>query len=93
MKALDTDAVRKLYRGKIQPNEEEPEINSKALHGIEFRITLAFAAITACTDEATGKLLEAVSHDVGLLYNLAREDGFVCGFRYAVELLEKGELK
>ena len=41
---------------------------------------------------ATQSLLHAVSHDIGLLRDLEREDSFVKGFRCAVELFEKGEM-
>ncbi|GAB2046028.1 hypothetical protein AGATL06_25270 [Agathobaculum sp. TL06] len=36
---------------------------------------------------------DAVSHDIGLLRDLEREDSFVKGFRCASELLGKGEQK
>ena len=90
MKALDTDAVRRLYRGKYVPASEPPEINGGQIQGISFRISLAFAAIS---DRETVKLLEAVMHDFDLLRGLEREDAFVKGFRCAAELLGKGEQK
>lgn len=93
MKALDTDAVRRLYRGKYVPASEPPEINGGQIQGISFRISLAFAAMAAVSDSATQDLLHAVSHDIGLLRDLEREDAFVKGFRCAAELLGKGEQK
>ena len=92
MKALNTDAVRKLYRGKYAPANEQPEINGAQIQGISFRITLAFATMAAVSDNATQSLLNAVAHDIGLLRDLEREDSFVKGFRCAVELFEKGEV-
>lgn len=92
MKALNTDAVRRLYRGKYAPANEQPEINGNQLRGLSFRISLAFAAIAAVSDNATQSLLNAVAHDIGLLRDLEREDSFVKGFRCAVELFEKGEV-
>lgn len=92
MKALNTDAVRRLYRGKYAPASEQPEINGNQIRGLSFRISLAFAAMAAVSDSATQSLLHAVSHDIGLLRDLEREDSFVQGFRCAVELLEKGEV-
>ena len=92
MKALNTDAVRKLYRGKYAPAKEGPEINGAQIMGLSFRIALAFAAITAVSDKETAKLLEAILHDLDLLRDLEREDSFVKGFRCAVELFEKGEV-
>lgn len=93
MKALDTDAVCRLYRGKYVPASEPPEINGGQIQGISFRISLAFAAMAAVSDSATQDLLHAVSHDIGLLRDLEREDAFVKGFRCAAELLGKGEQK
>ena len=92
MKALNTDAVRKLYRGKYAPAKEGPEINGAQIMGLSFRISLAFAAITAVSDKDTAKVLEAILHDLDLLRDLEREDLFVKGFRCAVELFEKGEV-
>ncbi len=92
MKALNTDAVRRLYRGKYAPANEQPEINGNQIRGLSFRISLAFAAMAAVSDSATQSLLHAVSHDIGLLRDLEREDSFIKGFRCAVELLEKGEV-
>ena len=86
MKALNTDAVRKLYRGKYAPPKEEPEVNGAPIRGISFRISLAFAAITAVSDRETGKLLEAITHDIDLLRDMEREDSFIKGFRCAAEL-------
>ena len=37
MKALNTDAVRKLYRGKYAPAKEEPEVNGSQIRGIILR--------------------------------------------------------
>lgn len=91
MKTLNTDAVRKLYRGKYAPAKEGPEINGVQIMGLSFRISLAFAAITAVSDKDTAKVLEAILHDLDLLRDLEREDSFVKGFRCAVELFEKGE--
>ena len=93
MKALNTDAVRRLYRGKYVPASEQPEINGGQIQGISFRISLAFAAMAAVSDCETVKLLEAVMHDLDLLRGLEREDSFVKGFRCAAELLGKGEQK
>lgn len=93
MKALNTDAVRRLYRGKYVPASEQPEINGGQIQGISFRISLAFAAMAAVSDCETVKLLEAVMHDLDLLRGLEREDAFVKGFRCAAELLGKGEQK
>ena len=92
MKALNTDAVRKLYRGKYAPAKEGPAINGAQIMGLSFRISLAFAVITAVSDKETAKLLEAILHDLDLLRDLEREDLFVKGFRCAVELFEKGEV-
>ena len=93
MKALNTDAVRKLYRGKYAPATEEPEINGAPIRGISFRISVAFAALAAVSDRETVKLLEAIMHDFDLLRDLEREDSFIKGFRCAAELLGKGEQK
>ena len=93
MKALNTDAVRKLYRGKYAPATEEPEINGAPIQGISFRLSLAFAALAAVSDRDTVKLLEAIMHDFDLLRDMEREDSFVKGFRCAAELLGKGEQK
>ena len=97
MKALNTDAVRKLYRGKYAPAKEEPEVNGSQIRGISFRISLAFAALAVVSDRETVKLLEAVMHDWDLLRGLEREDSFVKGFRCAMELKlpaeRKGEAK
>ena len=93
MKALDTDAVRRLYRGKYVPAKEDPEINGVQIRGISFRLSLAFTALAAVSDQETVKLLEAVMHDFELLRGLEREDAFVKGFRCAAELLGKGEQK
>ena len=93
MKALNTDAVRKLYRGKYAPATEEPEINGAPIQGISFRISVAFAALAAVSDHETVKLLEAIMHDFDLLRDLEREDSFIKGFRCAAELLWKGEQK
>ena len=93
MKALNTDAVRKLYRGKYAPATEEPEINSAPIQGISFRISVAFAVLAAVSDHETAKLLEAIMHDFDLLRDLEREDSFIKGFRCAAELLGKGEQK
>lgn len=92
MKALNTDAVRRMYRGKYASASERPEVNGAQIRGIRFRITLAFAAMAAVSDNETQSLLNAVAHDVGLLQDLEREESFVKGFRCAVELFEKGEL-
>ncbi len=86
MKALNTDAVRKLYRGKYAPATEEPEINGAPIQGISFRLSLAFAALAAVSDRDTVKLLEAIMHDFDLLRDMEREDSFVKGFRCAAEL-------
>lgn len=86
MKALNLDAVRKLYRGKYVPAKEEPEVNGSQIRGISFRISLAFAALAAVSDRDTVKLLEAVMHDFDLLRDLEREDSFIRGFRCAAEL-------
>ena len=86
MKALNTDAVRKLYRGKYVPATEEPEINGAPIQGISFRLSLAFAALAAVSDRDTVKLLEAIMHDFDLLRDMEREDSFVKGFRCAAEL-------
>ena len=40
MKALNTDAVRRLYRGKYAPASEQPEINGNQIRGLSFRISL-----------------------------------------------------
>ena len=93
MKALNTDAVRKLYRGKYAPATEEPEINDAPIQGISFRLSLAFAALAAVSDRDTVKLLEAIMHDFDLLRDLERESSFVKGFRCAAELFGKGEQK
>ena len=93
MKALNTDAVRKLYRGKYAPAKEGPEINGASIRGISFRLSLAFAALAAVSDRETVKLLEAIMHDFDLLRDLEREDSFIKGFRCAAELLGKGEQK
>lgn len=93
MKALNTDAVRKLYRGKYAPATEEPEINGAPIQGISFRISVAFAALAAVSDRETVKLLEAIMHDFDLLRDLERESSFVKGFRCAAELFGKGEQK
>ena len=93
MKALNTDAVRKLYRGKYAPAKEGPEINGAPIQGISFRISAAFAVLAAVSDRETVKLLEAVMHDFDLLRDLEREDSFIKGFRCAAELLGKGEQK
>ena len=93
MKALNTDAVRKLYRGNYAPATEEPEITGAPIQGISFRISVAFAALAAVSDQETVKLLEAVMHDFDLLRDLEREDSFIKGFRCAAELLGKGEQK
>lgn len=93
MKALNTDAVRKLYRGKYAPATEEPEINGAPIQGISFRLSLAFAALAAVSDRDTVKLLEAIMHDFDLLRDMEREDSFIKGFRCAAELLGKGEQK
>ena len=50
MKALNVDAVRKLYRGKYAPAKEGPEINGASIRGISFRISVAFAALAAVSD-------------------------------------------
>ena len=92
MKALNTDAVRRLYRGKYAPASEQQEINGNQIRGLSFRITLAFATMAAVSDNATQSLLNAVAHDIGLLRDLEREDSFIKGFRCAVKLLEKGEV-
>ena len=86
MKALNTDAVRKLYRGKYVPAKEGPEINGASIRGISFRLSLAFAALAAVSDRDTVKLLEAIMHDFDLLRDMEREDSFVKGFRCAAEL-------
>ena len=65
MKALNTDAVRRLYRGKYVPASEQPEVNGAQIKGISFRITLAFAAMAAVSDNATQSLLNAVAHGRG----------------------------
>ena len=52
MKALNTDAVRRLYRGKYAPASEQPEINGNQIRGLSFRITLAFATMAAVSDNA-----------------------------------------
>ena len=93
MKALNLDAVRKLYRGKYAPAKEGPEVNSAPIRGISFRLSLAFAALAAVSDRDTVKLLEAIMHDFDLLRDLEREDSFIKGFRCAAELLWKGEQK
>ena len=86
MKALNTDAVRKLYRGNYAPAKEGPEINGASIRGISFRLSLAFAALAAVSDRDTVKLLEAIMHDFDLLRDMEREDSFVKGFRCAAEL-------
>ena len=91
MKALNTDAVRKLYRGRYAPAKEGPEINGAPIRGIGFRISAAFAVLAAVSDPETVKLLKAIMHDFDLLRDMEREDSFVKGFRCAVELFEKGE--
>ena len=97
MKALNTDAVRKLYRGKYVTASEQPEINGSQIRGLSFRISLAFAAMAAVSDRETVKLLEATTHDFELLRDLECEDAFVKGFRCAMELKlpaeRKGEAK
>ena len=93
MKALNTDAARKLYRGNYAPATEEPEINGAPIRGISFRISVAFAALAAVSDMETVKLLEAIMHDFDLLRDLEREDSFIKGFRCAAELLGTGEQK
>ena len=93
MKALNVDAVRKLYRGKYSPAKEGPEVNGASIRGISFRLSLAFAALAAVSDRDTVKLLEAIMHDFDLLRDMEREDSFVKGFRCAAELLWKGEQK
>ena len=93
MKALNTDAVRKLYRGKYSPAKEGPEVNASQIRGISFRISAAFAVLAAVSDQETVKLLEAIMHDFDLLRDLEREDSFIKGFRCAAELLWKGEQK
>ena len=93
MKALNVDAVRKLYRGKYSPAKEGPEVNASQIRGISFRISVAFAALAAVSDRETVKLLEAIMHDFDLLRDLEREDSFIKGFRCAAELLWKGEQK
>ena len=93
MKALNTDAVRKLYRGKYSPAKEGPEVNASQIRGISFRISAAFAVLAAVSDQETVKLLEALMHDFDLLRDLEREDSFIKGFRCAAELLWKGEQK
>ena len=93
MKALDTDAVRRLYRGKYAPASEPPEINGGQIQGISFRISLAFAAMAAVSDRETVKLLEAIMHDFELLRDLEREELFVKGFRCAMELKLPAERK
>ena len=50
MKALNVDAVRKLYRGKYSPAKEGPEVNGASIRGISFRISVAFAALAAVSD-------------------------------------------
>lgn len=86
MKALNVDAVRKLYRGKYSPAKEGPEVNASQIRGISFRISAAFAVLAAVSDHETVKLLEAVMHDFDLLRDLEREDSFIKGFRCAAEL-------
>ena len=86
MKALNVDAVRKLYRGKYSPAKEGPEVNGASIRGISFRLSLAFAALAAVSDRGTVKLLEAIMHDFDLLRDMEREDSFVKGFRCAAEL-------
>lgn len=86
MKALNVDAVRKLYRGKYSPAKEGPEVNGASIRGISFRLSLAFAALAAVSDRDTVKLLEAIMHDFDLLRDMEREDSFVKGFRCAAEL-------
>lgn len=93
MKALNLDAVRKLYRGKYSPAKEGPEVNASQIRGISFRISAAFAVLAAVSDQETVKLLEAIMHDFDLLRDLEREDSFIKGFRCAAELLWKGEQK
>ena len=93
MKALNTDAVRKLYRGKYAPAKEGSEVNGSQILGISFRISAAFAVLAAVSDHETMKLLEEVMHDFDLLRDLEREDSFIKGFRCAAELLGKGEQK
>lgn len=92
MKALNTDAVRRLYRGKYAPASEQQEINGNQIRGLSFRITLTFATMAAVSDNETQSLLNAVAHDIGLLRDVEREDSFIKGFHCAVELLEKGEV-
>ena len=89
MKALNTDAVRKLYRGRYAPAKEGPEINGSPIRGTGFRISAAFAVLAAVSE--TVKLLKAIMHDFDVLRDMEREDSFVKGFRCAVELFEKGE--
>ena len=86
MKALNVDAVRKLYRGKYSPAKEGPEVNGASIRGISFRISAAFAVLAAVSDHEIMKLLEAAMHDFDLLRDLEREDSFVKGFRCAAEL-------
>ena len=92
MKALNTDAVRRLYRGKYAPANEQPEINGAQIQGISFRITLAFATMAAVSDNATQRLLHDVSHEIGMLRELEREETLVKGLRCAEDLMEKGEM-
>ena len=60
MKALNVDAVRKLYRGKYAPAKEGPEINGAPIRGISFRISAAFAVLAAVSDRETVKLIRSL---------------------------------
>lgn len=92
MKALNTDAVRRLYRGKYHPAAEPCEVSHAEINFLAFRIAAAMAMIAAVSPQEIGAAIGHVADDIEKLRDLEREDAFIKGFRCAVELLGKGEI-
>lgn len=93
MKALNTDAVRKLYRGKYNPAAESHEENHAEIGFLAFRIAAALAMTAAVSPREIRATIDHVVDDTEKLRDLEREDAFIKGFRCAVELLGKGDVK
>lgn len=85
MKALNTDAVRSLYRGCYFPAEQTPH-NFAEMTAVSTAIDTALKAFFSTCDAKQRKQLEAILRDLSELDDLCSEDAFVKGFASAVEL-------
>lgn len=92
MKVLNTDAVRQLYHGQYHPGSESYEIDGKEINMLAFRIAAAMSALKRALPQEMRTLPDHIINDLDRLRDMQREEGFVKGFRTAVELMEKGEL-